>query len=272
MDFCGHCGLKFSTFLKHGKCGCVHCVPLVQSWLFQKKQTYPITFKKIPNFFYENLRSLTQAKDFEVVSLRYRISRNLKSGFFPFYDSQLPAIQKIFNKTDVTKNSGAAIFSFGIETFRTYSESEDHLRMEWIYDSFSEQAITNFDSCLRELQTRIQNLNPEGLSLLSSKDLWAYKPKIGWINSCPTNWGRGDRLSVILRLHGNAQATILTKLSKLSDFGIEFALLSDGTTIGGGAKSLGVLTKISVKNVGAVQKREFFKILSLLTLPKTSTV
>lgn len=272
MEFCGHCGLTAATFQRFGKCGCVHCVPLVQKWLSERKKTSPTQYKRISNSFFENLKSLTNTKDLEVVSLRYRVSRNLKFGFFPFYDSQVPAVQTILMKNDLTKNGGIASLSLGRETFRIYTESEDHLRMEWIYDSFSEQSIRNFDSCLRELQTRIQDANPEVVSLLSSKDLWAFHSKIGWINSCPTNWGRGDRLSALVKIRGIAQETVLTKLSKLSDFGIEFARLSDGTTIGGGGKSLGVLTKISVKNVGAVQKREFFKILSLLTLPKTSTV
>lgn len=272
MEFCGYCGLTFAIFQKHGKCGCVHCVPMVRRWLFQKKESFPTKSKPIPNSFYENLISSFNSEDLEIVSLRYRVSRNLKSGLFPFYDSQLTAVQKLMEIPEFQRMKEIRSLSFGRETFRTYLQSEDHMRMEWIYDSFSETSISNFQPSLRELQTRLQNPNPDLLSFLSSKDIWACEPKIGWINSCPTNWGRGDRLSVVFRIKGNAKATILTKLSKLTDFGIEFALLSDGTTSGGGGKSLGVLTKISVKNVGAVQKREFCKILSLLTPPKTSTV
>lgn len=257
MDHCGYCGLTRTSFGNYGKLGCVHCVQFLDIPALQKKNR----FKAIPQEFVEELKKLLNGNHFRIVSVRLRLARNLRAGTFPYFDSQTKKLESLVPDLGIPIGKYQSLAS-GKGQVRLYLGSEDHIRFEWTSE-FSDPWIVT-----RVIPPQLRAIK----HFFFQPHLWAYKRGLGFINSCPTNWGRGDRISAIIEIQSHDFFPILSKLSKLNEFGIEFALLSDGRKEEGVEKKLGVLTKISVKNARPVQKREFFKILSLLTLLKTSTV
>jgi protein-arginine kinase len=217
--------------------------------------------KPLPQEFTEELKSLTKDNQFRIVSVRFRLARNLRVGAFPYFDSQIKKLESLLSPLGIPVEKNRTLGQ-GLGQYRLYFGSEDHIRFEWVVVS------TDLSVSSKAIFAQLERVR----DLFFQPHLWAYKRGLGFINSCPTNWGRGDRISAIIEIQSHNFFPILSKLSKLNEFGIEFAPLSDGLKEEGVQKKLGVLTKISVKNARPVQKREFFKILSLLTLLKTSTV
>ncbi|TGL88581.1 ATP--guanido phosphotransferase [Leptospira congkakensis] len=256
MRFCRFCGTKESQFRKSGKFGCVHCVSVFE---YPKPNFTKIIPEKqiqtLENFVKENTKSLT------LLSLRTRITRNLKSNLFPFYEpSELKSKQLLVeNKMESFLYPNG---SLSIETRNEnpesmmgfYLGSEDHLRFEKIL-SGKDWKSGNFPSYF-ESKTRL-------FRFLLQKEIWANLPELGFISSCPTNLGAGRRDSLLVAVAPEAVYEFFSNLQTLSEFGIEFAPSSDHRFRNIG-KDRVLVVKISWKNARVVQKRKFYKILGLL--------
>ncbi|TGN21106.1 hypothetical protein [Leptospira idonii] len=251
---CLKCGLTESTFRKTGKFGCSSCI-----FVFLPESS----FSRISSDQIIKLReSETALKpkhkfDWKNISFRVRITRCLREGFFPYYSSEKGSIVSFLEKKGLALQEGEFSESKGLETTseqmeRFYSNGEDHLRYEkiWKQDTFDGKK---------------QGLDGKFLKILFEKGIWAWSPRIGFINSCPTNCGRGDRLSVQARLSPSDFSLASDYLTPFLGFGVEFTVLSDDRR-DGSLSSVGVPTQISCKNGNPIQKRRFFKILGLLGL------
>jgi len=256
MIFCRFCGTKEIQFRKSGKFGCIHCA---QIFNYPK----PNRRTKIPESIIETLESFvkTNAKSLRLLSFRTRITRNLKSSLFPFYDPLFEKSKQLL----VEVGLGSQLYSDAdlpsLDSTEKpeprmgfYLGSEDHVRWEEI----SLQAFANRNQNLTQKKQRI------GLfRFLFQKSHWAEFPEIGFVSSCPTNLGTGRRDSILLELDPEVSLQFFSILQTLPEFGIEFAPSTDHRMRNFG-KDRVLVVKISWKNVLAVQKRQFYKILGLL--------
>lgn len=134
MRFCRFCGAKEIQFRKSGKFGCVHCAQIFNYPKPNRRIKIPENqIQTLESFIKENLSSLT------LFSLRTRITRNLKSSLFPFYDPLLDKSKQLL----VESGFGSQLYldtnlpSLHLEEnpeprMGFYLGSEDHIRWEEI--------------------------------------------------------------------------------------------------------------------------------------------
>ncbi|MCB1179174.1 MAG: hypothetical protein KDK36_16440 [Leptospiraceae bacterium] len=116
------------------------------------------------------------------VSLRYRSARNIK-GFN--FDQQaknnfslLQTIQIIFFESNRKEILPQEKYNFG--DYKIYFFDEDHVRLEYILKNNCDFLFyNNFPS-----------------DLWNNKKLFEYSNQLGYITSCPTNLGRGNKFSI----------------------------------------------------------------------------
>ncbi|MCW7493351.1 ATP--guanido phosphotransferase [Leptospira sp. 2 VSF19] len=257
MVFCRFCGTKEIQFRKSGKFGCGYCVQVFEYPKFTKTQIIPKNrIDVLEKFVKENSRFLT------ILSFRTRITRNIKSNRFPFYDSLFDKSKQLLVENEMEY----WLYPNGLYPPNTLSEnfeermgfylgSEDHIRWEKI--SFPYPLGGNDGSSLTEKKTKHKIFR-----FLLLKENWAEFAEIGYISSCPTNLGAGRRDSVLVSVDSVVSPKFFSILQTLTEFGIEFAPSSDHSfrKIG---KNPVLVVKISWKNARAVQKRQFYKILGL---------
>jgi hypothetical protein len=244
---CIRCGLSEEIFISTGKFGCGSCHKVLFSGnlsrLGNKNRDANIDL-------INDLESIRRA--IHSPAYRLRIARCLRKGFFPHYTSQVEEIRSLLSRLEIpfhdTKNESLEL-NIG-EKF--YFGEEDHLRYEW---KSNEPSIF--------LQNKIWNSH--FLRFLFLKQLWAWEKNIGFINSCPTNCGRGDRLSVQFRIPKTTFFDLIRQLSPFLGFGIDF-LPKLESEVGKILDSDLILVQISCKNAVPRQKLRFFKILGLLGL------
>ncbi|TGL39759.1 ATP--guanido phosphotransferase [Leptospira perdikensis] len=256
MIFCRFCGTKEIQFRKSGKFGCANCVQVFEYPKPNEKRKIPeIQIQTLEKFIKENLGSFT------LISLRTRITRNLKSSLFPFYDPLIDKSKQLLVDTgmdlyqypnEFEKNLGSQEIQeprMGI-----YLGSEDHIRWETILPRWEKEG--------RE-SAKIPRGKVSLFRFLFQKKYWATLPELGFISSCPTNLGKGRRDSILLGLTPGIVSEFFSILQTLVKFGIEFAPSTDHRFRNIG-KDRVLVVKISWKNIRVVQKRQFYKILSLL--------
>ncbi|MDF3818879.1 ATP--guanido phosphotransferase [Leptospira sp. 96542] len=233
-------------FLENGKFGCSHC-----PFFFWKrpKRNYPRL--EIPD------HTLTHLRNLSVLSYRIRYTRNLKTGYFPYYDAQENGVKQLLGESGFylqLEPKQVDPNKIPVESERFYLGGEDHLRYERIF--FKKRGFLEKKSeSLRAIR-----------KFFFRKSVFAYERGVGFISSCPTNLGLGLRVSVLVLVPEDQIAIIFPFLANLHVFGIEFAASSDhGRETP--KENLGVIAKISCKNPTPVQKREFFKFLGLLGFP-----
>jgi protein-arginine kinase len=246
-EHCVRCGLTKNAFLAFGKFGCPSCHEIfLPGKLVRVTQNSKDRLVDL-----QNIKALP-AISWKEISFRLRIARCLRQGFFPYYARSEDVIRNL-----LTKN-GLQLTESGLETKpaagngRYYLGEEDHLRWEWI----SAKAPNS-------PPLRIQVLPFS--RFLYERGLWAWDPQVGFINSCPTNCGRGDRLSVQARTTRESVLAISSSITNYLSFGLDFSSMAD-VQRENGAESQSVLVQISCKNGNPVQKLRFFKILGLLGL------
>jgi len=100
----------------------------------------------------------------ERISFRYRIARCFSKGFFPYWDRQELQAERF--RAEIAPFSRGNLVS---------PATEDHLRWEWWENS---------------------PWSLEEKRFWCNRKLWAWRPGLGFLNACPTNRGRGDRLSL----------------------------------------------------------------------------
>lgn len=174
---CKGCGQSFEDFRSSGKIRCFDCLEFLKLEL--RGDTISSRRKQIRQQVSTHEQFTTKLKILnkqfhhsnEILSIRYRISRSIDLG------NQHP-----------TKN-------FEVVNAKQYSD-EDQYRFEWIWTD-SDQFLEDANLLLRNPQ-RIEGneVSSQKHSLFAKRQVWDQHKLYGFVNHCPTNWGRGDRLSL----------------------------------------------------------------------------
>lgn len=121
----------------------------------------------------KDLESIVEKIHAKNGKVRFRVARNLKNKLFPFYnpigEEGIHHLKSKVPTSDLPPNS------------RIYFNDEDHIR----YEVFPEG------------EWKLKEIIPD---FLNRKDLFEYSEGIGFINSCPTNTGRGNKASVSFQI------------------------------------------------------------------------
>lgn len=244
---CIQCGLTISKFLEIGKFGCASCHQFfLPSKLTRVVSKHRDLLDSLDDFKLANKIHWTD------VSFRLRIARCFRNGFFPFYNRLEDRARELLHKNGFVLTENKLETQPLVSGAKFYLGEEDHLRFEWILGSQP--------SFLRARFLKLGNLR-----FLFERGIWAWHPKIGFINSCPTNCGRGDRLSVQARTTPENVLHISRAIQNHTGFGLDFSHIADGNGKSDTENS-SVLVQISAKNANPIQKLRFFKILGLLGL------
>lgn len=223
--FCPNCGLSEKIFLETGRFGCKDCHRVFfsdLSWnaLSSESQSFKV-FEKLAKI---NGLSPKERRP----SFRFRLSRCFARGFFPYFDRQSSRIEETVKEASQCLESG-----------RFCPSIEDHFRWEWVggpkeWRSFRLAKATHAFFC--------------------NQTLWAYSRGVGFLNSCPTNCGRGDRFSLQWEVSSEERSVFLESRINWKD-------ILPRTSDKGSHR-----IQISWKNLRPRQKLEIQKILSLLDL------
>jgi hypothetical protein len=221
--FCPSCGLTKKLFLETGRFGCKTCHSLFLNSRSLRTPAFP---ERNISYFEKFLQKGDLAPKERDFSLRYRISRCFSGGFFPYFDRQTENAEKWAEQARQVLRSG-----------RFFPNKEDHFRWEWI---------------TKEDFRAEPKLSPQETEFFSNNQIWAFSKKIGFLNSCPTNCGRGDRFSIQLEVSERERANLLQSNWNWKD-------------IARGVSKPGLFRiQLSWKNLGARQKLFIQKILGLL--------
>ncbi|MGV3666301.1 MAG: ATP--guanido phosphotransferase [Leptospira bouyouniensis] len=258
MMFCRFCGTTDSQFRISGKFGCEHCA-LQFSYPLKKNQS------PIPKSLIDEIERIFTKSDskIRILSVRTRLTRNLRHNLFPFYDVKEEEVKRLLDENRFLEllNLGTNPILEKINPMvRLYLGGEDHLRLEIIWTAETENTLQTFpiQQVSKERHINIKSL----LRFFFQKQHWAFANGFGYIASCPTNLGRGRRDSLLLGIEPGVDPSFFSLFDKLSEFGIEFAPSTDHRRESLG-NFRGLVVKISWKNAFAVQKRKFYKILGL---------
>lgn len=223
--FCPSCGLTQKLFLETGRFGCKNCHSLFIPSSALKTPLFP----EFDLSYFENFLQKGDLFPKErAISLRYRLSRCFKGGFFPYFDRQA-------EKAEIWAKKAKQILRSG----QFFPNKEDHFRWEWI---------------AREDFRVGPRLSPQEIDFFSNHQIWAFSKKTGFLNSCPTNCGRGDRFSIQWEVSEREREFLLLSHRNWKDIPR------------GGSNPGSFRIQLSWKNLGAKQKLFVQKILGLLDL------
>ncbi|BDA77904.1 hypothetical protein LPTSP3_g08340 [Leptospira kobayashii] len=191
----------------------------------------------------------------------------MRDGFFPYYTPAEDKIISLLREKEIPldlKTSGSFVSTD--HPYRFYWKEEDHLRWEWIFvwEKGNIRAGKGGNSYFPDaFLKKIKDSKKKVREILFRKGLWAWSPKTGFLNSCPTNAGRGDRLSLQWKMPMSLYSELEAYLSPILGFGIEFRLVTDDKK-GREGEDSEVQVQFSCKNANPIQKLRFHKILGLL--------
>ncbi|NCN08719.1 MAG: hypothetical protein GW938_02620 [Leptospira sp.] len=206
---CAYCGLSLDHFVTFGKFGCEYCI----DFLKHHPLIYAKAFSRIPNDELEISKTYLSAarSEFQTlklgkepihqISIRYRIARNLHKQIFPFFRKDTSLEEKYFKNNfpelgefkNISKHiRKATLFENQGSIGNIILGDEDGIRLE-VMQSFQ-----------NELSSELPNifLLKKPLNMLRIyrffMDPTRFSHRIDWgyLNSCPTNAARADRLSI----------------------------------------------------------------------------
>lgn len=248
-NYCYYCGLSSTEFITYGRFGCEHCpdslssIPeilyaLRKSNLWSANESFVKTVRNLPSGIFRPGWKPEET----YFSARYRIARNLKKSFFlnrnqdltesrEFLHSYFPGLRRIpsldgkerYSCWENLEKKGIYInFLLG---------DEDQIRWEICWTGvYFEGISTDLPKFFR---------SKELFSLLKDRFLFSYHKEWGFLNSCPTNSGRGDRFSVIFQKGKNAYPALE----------IESDWLSESNGI-----------QVSIQNLGKIEENLIFSV------------
>jgi hypothetical protein len=271
---CAYCGLSLEDFIHFGKFGCEFCLNFLEKHplVFQKviakiphASTHFLTVPKFPqkvNFFKKNPRNIRW-------TIRYRIARNLKKNIFPIMnadnDKMINLIQKKFpnlnefhpwkdpqeSKISKRKTLRANFITQDDLIVNFLLGDEDGIRCEFLING---EGLPDHKIGLPEFAGKY-----EILAFLSQRSLFSYTKGWGFLNSCPTNSMRGDRVSIQMEIPMNRSNEIQSDVRNSFQWNweensISFAVNSSYEGVG---KSV-----FSVKNFTKRRKNHFLSLLN----------
>ena len=124
---------------------------------------------------------------------------------------------------------------------------EDHLRIQVFGAGLDTQSVTNL---IMEIDEKIGSLLP-----------YAYHEKYGFLTSCPSNVGTGQRISIMVHLPALTQTGNIRKILEIVDhFGMNVRGL-----YGEGSKVQASMYQISNKQTLGIQEKEMVKNIQIIT-------
>ncbi|TGK20946.1 ATP--guanido phosphotransferase [Leptospira fluminis] len=211
MESCVYCGISASDWKKKGRVGCSNCVELFREEYLRFIPRTPDGIWEPPTDFpmhgeWKELQSLVQSERWKKIdsyslpfSYRYRVARNPKGSVYPVRTTKPPErffLDWFSGKIDISEDVVPSHFetkkkkrrlSFEKETRISwkggtlFTGDEDHFRWEYVTDSLADLSETLDSSFIEEFWDR---------------ERFDYKKGIGFLTSCPTNSGEGDKFSV----------------------------------------------------------------------------
>lgn|GEM_PF-5663307 len=210
VKFCPNCGLTQKNFEDHGVIGCPLCPQTIEVTIPPKQS--PVWTGELKRYL---VPSRGRKRD---IFFRFRLSRSHRRGFLPFWDRQKERSQSLAR---IYKNFGGSGSFIPV--------TEDHFRVEWKSKS---------------------PWSAREIAFWRNEDLWAKDPRWGFLNSCPTNWGLGNRFSLRFSLLPEEESVFPAYLRH---------------------KESG-LAEISWKNLDSLQNQSIRKILGLLEFSRNCKV
>ncbi|TGL63246.1 ATP--guanido phosphotransferase [Leptospira sarikeiensis] len=256
MDGCIYCGLSLLDWKDRGKIGCAHCIGFLK-----EEYTKFIPFQasadwEPPSHFpsysaWKNLQSMGEDVLDRIdswalpFSYRFRVARNPKHSIYPKQNRTNESYLGWFldDSGFQGSNSGKKLSDPEFKERIPWNSGtlvagdEDHIRWEYVTDSLSE-----LNSILKS----------DFLSKFEAEDKFDFQNGIGFINSCPTNSGFGDKLSVSIPAR-------LADSGELRDFRLP-------TDWGFYREELKDRLVFFRKNFGPGRKNSFFNLVSYLAL------
>ncbi len=193
------CGYTNQEFQKKGKCKCPNCY----SQFFENNQAaYKFSiphFPEIPKQ-YQALNISKIQKKWENLNLsyRFRFARNVKGfplGVHSKENNKLKStLRNLFCDTDISDFSAGRKNFY--KNFYYYFFDEDHIRLEIFPQN-------------------ILQLEEPWIPFASHKRYFEFSKKLGYINACPTNLGRGNKFSILAEILPNRNLALFKKLLNL---------------------------------------------------------
>ncbi|EQA34756.1 hypothetical protein LEP1GSC047_1189 [Leptospira inadai serovar Lyme str. 10] len=267
MKDCVYCGISYEDWKERGRIGCSNCISLIgdEYSTFIPRQSEsdwepPLGFPLRDEWFQFNASPFSEKmRKIDSYSLpfsyRFRVARNPKRSVYPLRSKILPSVfleewfssQNIqiqpnlnfFSETQFAKNrsdnTNCVRISWNGGTL--LMGDEDHLRWEYVTDSLNDLAMI---------------LESPFLKAFWDPERFDYRDGIGFLTSCPTNAGEGDKLSVAL-------PDLFTQTGALEGFRLP-------TDWGFYREDLRNRLIIFRKNFGLKRKNSFFNLVSYLAL------
>lgn len=273
---CAYCGLSLDQFVVYGKFGCEYCVDFLKQHAF----IYERALSRIPDKIFEipeSILSETRNKFQSLkhgshkplyVSTRYRIARNFKKQIFPFFRKDTNYEESIlaqrFDHLGKFSNISPQIRFANLITERDWKGNiilgdEDGIRLELIHkqeihhkDGRSSWNSFHFPAKFHTLVHFFRNPN-----------LFSHRMDWGYLNSCPTNARRADRISIQM-------STSTTKVdwdSVSEEMNWEIGFEENGIRFAGKElKNLELSLTFSVKNFTRKRKNHFLSSVNSIVL------
>lgn len=259
MDGCIYCGLSLLDWKNRGKIGCAHCIQFLGEEYTKFIPIQAPSDWEPPSHFpaisvWEKFRKTNWEEGLSYIdshrlpfTYRFRIARNPKNSTYTersektdqFLDSFIGKNDSKTKDLNSGKNRLIPELKQRIpwESGTLVVGDEDHIRWEYVTDS------------LLELNSVLKS---DFLIKFEAEDKFDFQKGIGFINSCPTNSGFGDKLSVSIPAR-------LADSGELKDFRLP-------TDWGFYREELKGRLVFFRKNFGPNRKNSFFNLVSYLAL------
>ena len=172
MTWCVRCGLDENRLRAEGKAGCSNCYVVFRGLLHPLVRSGVHRLAGRDDLSVQTDRLLARDR---VLSVRYRLGRNLRNGIF------IPGshVHRQTIRENLQKICGSPL-----ENEKHVYFDEDQLRAEWYIHDSAEMG--------RVLERERDFMSPE------------FAWHSGFVNACPTNCIRGNKISVLLEIENTA--------------------------------------------------------------------
>jgi len=277
---CYYCGQNEQDFIHSGRLGCEYCIRYllrIENASYNYSQIlrpffgvpHPNQILRLQKVLEGISPSGFRIEDSRLL-FRYRISRNRKGTLlagrrvlFPFGEIQdflrdeFPEIQYGGREGEVefrVDPSWASIFQRNshLKAFRFRLGDEDELRFEAIGELWKAGNPQPSPSMGSIYEKEFRSI----VKWLSCPKRFAFHRRLGFVNSCPTNAGRGDRFSLVIDASQNFDTNLCREQKVWEEKGFSFAFLWEKKASGGDRKVFAGW-KVSVKNFNFQRKFYF---------------
>lgn len=273
---CAYCGLSLDQFVVYGKFGCEYCVDFLKQHAFIYERALsriPDQIFEIPESYLSETRNKFQSLKHDdhkplFVSTRYRIARNFKKHIFPFFrkdtNYEESVLTRSFDLLGKFSNLSPHIRFANLINERDWQGNfilgdEDGIRFELIHkqEIYLQKGRSSWVSF--HFPGKFHKL----LHFLRNPNLFCHRMDWGYLNSCPTNAKRADRISI--QLSTSATKVDWDSVSEERNWDLGFE--ENGIRFAGKElKNLELSLTFSVKNFTRKRKNHFLSSVNSIVL------